>query len=170
MCYKEQTSVDIQITEMKDDDLDEIMVIEKVSFPTPWSKNMFRKELQLQISRNFVARAVGDEKKNIVGYINFWIFADEVHLNNIAIRKDYRGKGVASMMIREMIKRSWDEGALWGSLEVRTTNYAALKLYERYGYVIKGKRPHYYDDSKEDALIMWCDLENAVKRISKNDA
>jgi ribosomal-protein-alanine N-acetyltransferase len=122
------------------------------------------------MARNLVVHVSENKKNCVVGYMNYWLFAGEVHLNNIAVRKDYREKGIASMMLREMIKRSWNEGARWGTLEVRMKNLAAVRLYERYGYVVKGKRPNYYHDSNEDALIMWCNLEDAMKRISHHDA
>ena len=170
MTSKKVSASDMRIAEMKADDLSEIMSIEKVSFPTPWSENMFRKELRTSMSRSFVVRTVAERKDSLVGYINFWIFADEVHLNNIAVRQDYRKMGIAAMMLREMIILSWNEGAQWGTLEVRMRNIDAIRLYERYGYEVQGRRPNYYYDSNEDALIMWCNLEEAMTRVSRHDA
>lgn len=158
-----------EIRDMRAGDLAEIMKIEKRSFPTPWSESMFRKELRVDFSRNLVAMTT-DEGSRIIGYMNYWVFADEVHLNNVAVRMDFRRKGIASKLMSEMVKRSRAEGALWGTLEVRRSNRAAIALYERYGYVVKGVRPNYYNDTKEDALILWCGLKEAEERISSVDS
>ncbi len=160
----------VTVREMTVNDLKDIMLIEKVSFPTPWSENMFRKELKVAMARNLVAVIKSARREEIIGYINFWIFADEVHLNNIAVRKDQRGKGVASRMMAEMIQHGRKQNARWGTLEVRETNFDAIRLYERYGFVIKGVRPNYYHDSKEDALVMWCDLKDSAARVISHDA
>lgn len=156
----------IFIEEMTLDDLAEIMAIERASFPTPWSENMFRKELRIAFSRNFVARAGRAGGREIVGYINYWIYASEVHLNSIAVRSDERRQGIASKLMAEMVRKSWQDGARLGTLEVRKSNRAAIGLYEGYGFIVKGVRPGYYEDSKEDGLIMWCDLEESMKRIA----
>ncbi len=148
------------------DDLAEIMAIEKASFPSPWSESMFRKELRVPLSRNFVARMATETGREIVGYINYWIYAGEVHLNSIAVRRDDRRQGIASKLMAEMVRKSWHEGARLGTLEVRRNNRAAIGLYEGYGFIVKGVRPGYYEDSKEDGLIMWCDLEESMQRIA----
>lgn len=157
------------IEEMSVHDIDQIMAIEKTSFPTPWSENMFRKELDVSMSRNFVARIVTGKGKELIGYMNYWIYAGESHLNNIAVRRDHREKGVASKLMAEMIRKSWSEGAVWGTLEVRQSNEAAIRLYEKYGFLMKGVRPRYYEDTKEDGLIMWCNFKESMKKVSGND-
>jgi len=95
--------------------------------------------------------------------------ADESHLNSLAVRSDFRRKGVASKLLEAMVERSKKEGALRGTLEVRESNRAAIALYERYGYVVAGRRPNYYDDTKEDALIMWRDFRYTIERTSSDE-
>lgn len=170
MAFEDKFSSIVIIEEMTLRHMEQIMAIENVSFPTPWSENMFRKELNVSISRNFVALVESKEGKEIVGYMNYWIYAEESHLNNIAVRSDYRGKGVALKLMTEMIRKSLKEGAVLGTLEVRQSNRAAIGLYEKCGYVVKGIRPNYYDDTKEDGLILWCDFEETIKkRVVGND-
>jgi len=154
----------IKIREMQHGDLDQIMAIEQVSFPTPWSRRMFLSELRGTLSRNFTAGLEKETGFELLGYINYWIYADEAHLNNLAVRTDYRGKGVAFSLVVDMIKRARMEGARWSTLEVRQSNKAALRLYKKLGYDVRGVRPHYYDDTHEDALIMWLDLEDVGGR------
>jgi ribosomal-protein-alanine N-acetyltransferase len=169
MALEDRFSSFVMIEEMTVQDMEQIMAIEKVSFPTPWSENMFRKELKVSMSRNFVARIKAERGKELIGYMNYWIYAGESHLNNIAVRRDYRRKGIASKLMTEMIRKSLKEGAALGTLEVRRTNGAAIRLYERYGYILKGVRPNYYDDTKEDGLIMWCDFKESMKKVAGND-
>jgi len=157
-----QSAQRVRIEEMTIQDLEQVMAIERVSFPTPWSEKMFRKELNVSMSKNLVARIETEEGRDLAGYVNYWIFAGESHLNNIAVRRDYRRKGIASKLMAEMIRESRKEGARRGTLEVRRSNHAAIGLYEKFGYVVKGMRPNYYDDTKEDGLILWCDFGRSV--------
>jgi len=144
------------ICEMQAEHLVEVLAIEREVSPVPWTEVMFRREMQLPLARQFTA-GFGGEK--LAGYINYWHIADEVHLHNIAVGKDQQGKGVASALLTVMINRARQEGARWATLEVRSSNGTARRLYERFGFRVTGVRPAYYDDVKEDALIMWADLE-----------
>ncbi len=144
------------INAMAAGDVEEVLAIERTVFPTPWTENMFRQELLLPLARNLTARIDGER---IAGYLNFWFIAGEVHVHNLAVRKDQQGKGVASALLRAMISLAHQEGARSATLEVRSSNEQARGLYERFGFEVRGIRPLYYDDTKEDALIMWADLE-----------
>lgn len=156
----------VEITPMKMEDLDEVLSIEETSFPSPCSRSMFIRELHSSISRNLVAKIKIGQKTKIVGYATFWVIPAEVQLHNIAVREDMRRRGIASRIVLKIISIAHDEGALLGTLEVRRSNESAIGLYEKSGFVVKGVRPFYYTDTKEDALIMWADL-NAC--LSKRD-
>jgi [ribosomal protein S18]-alanine N-acetyltransferase len=144
------------ISAMAPDDVEEVMAIERAVSPVPWTENMLRRELLLPLARNLTAR-IGDGP--IAGYLSCWFIAGEVQVHNIAVRKDRQGKGVASALLRAMIGLARQEGARSATLEVRPSNEQARRLYERFGFEVRGVRPLYYDDTKEDALIMWADLE-----------
>ena len=153
------------ICEMQAEHLEEVLAIEREVSPVPWTEAMFRRELQLPLARQFTA-GVGGAK--IAGYINYWHIADEIHLHNIAVGKDQQGRGVASALLTVMISRARQEGARWATLEVRSSNWAARRLYERFGFKVTGVRPAYYDDVREDALIMWADLgSNSFQAVQK---
>ena len=155
----------IEITYMTVDDMEEVLSIERDSFPAPWSEGMFLQELYSTMSCNLVAKIEEKEGKKIAGYMNFWIAAREAHLHNIAVRKDLRRTGVASKLVTEMIRLSCAKGAVWATLEVRRSNEGARNLYEKLGFVVRGIRPLYYSDPREDALIMWACLEECLKKI-----
>jgi ribosomal-protein-alanine N-acetyltransferase len=151
-------NVALTIGEYKEGDIADIIAIEKDSFPTPWSENIFRNEMTSPISRMLVGRAVKRHGGGVWGYIVYWRVDDEVHLHNIAVRRDMRRKKIAFRLLAEAIRRSRLEGAHWATLEVRRSNMPARKMYEMIGFVVKGIRPGYYRDTGEDALIMWADF------------
>jgi ribosomal-protein-alanine N-acetyltransferase len=149
----------IRIGECEEGDIREIIAIERDSFTSPWSENLFQGEMTNPIARMLVGRVDPLPGKPVAGYIVYWRVADEMHLHNIAVRKDQRRKRVASLLLREAIRASQSEGARSVTLEVRRSNLAARNLYEKFGFSVKGVRPGYYSDTGEDALIFWADLD-----------
>jgi ribosomal-protein-alanine N-acetyltransferase len=152
---EEKRDTELLISDMAEEDIAEIMAIERTVFSAPWSENMFREELQSPLARNLTAKLSGLE---IVGYMNYRIIAGEVHLYNIAVKKNRRKKGVASALMAGMIRRAKKDGACLATLEVRPSNEGARRLYEKFGFEVRGIRPLYYADTNEDALIMWADI------------
>lgn len=148
----------LKIGEYEEGDMDEIIRIERDSYPTPWSENLFRCEITSPISRLLVGRTTWGQRGGVVGYIVYWRVDDEVHLHNIAVRRDMRRKGIASRLLEEAFRCSRQEGGRWVTLEVRHSNQPAQRMYEKFGFMLSGVRPGYYTDTKEDALIMWADL------------
>ncbi len=146
---------ELVICDMAETDLAEVLAIERAVFPSPWSENIFRQELRFPLAGNLAAKISG---QGVVGYMNFWIIAGEVHLHNIAVKEELQKRGVACALMAEMIRRARREGALCATLEVRPSNEQARRLYEKFGFEVRGIRPSYYADTKEDALIMWADL------------
>ncbi|MBW2675077.1 MAG: ribosomal protein S18-alanine N-acetyltransferase [Deltaproteobacteria bacterium] len=149
-----ETALDIEIRDMEVDDLNDVLVIERASFPTPWSRGIFLGEAEHPFCHDLVALVEG----RIAGYICFAIVCDEIHLRNLAVHQDWKRRGVASMLLSRMITISSAEEARYSTLEVRRSNGAALELYKRFGFVVEGVRPFYYSDTNEDALIMWADF------------
>jgi ribosomal-protein-alanine N-acetyltransferase len=148
----------LEIGEYEEGNISEIIAIERDSYPSPWSENMFRNEMTSPISRMLVARTAYEKEGCVVGYAVYWRVADEIHLHNIAVRRDMRRRRVASRILGEAIRCARLEGARWITLEVRQSNLPAQKFYEKFGFSIRGVRPGYYTDAQEDALIMWADL------------
>jgi [ribosomal protein S18]-alanine N-acetyltransferase len=145
------------------EDLDEITAIESESFASPWSKELFAQELVNPISVIFVVRLNSCGRKNIVGYIVCWLVADELHIQRIAVRSDLRKRGIASLLLHEAITFSSKVNISKATLEVRSSNVAAIKFYEKFGFSAKGVRTGYYSDPLEDALIMWADISSVPK-------
>jgi [ribosomal protein S18]-alanine N-acetyltransferase len=156
--YSETNAIQVTIDLMEKKDLQEILAIEKESFISPWSEGMFRDEINLTHSQCLVARICQGKKSMIGGYIIFWIVADEAHLHNLAVKKEFRKQGLAHGFMDVMKEISRQVGLKSQTLEVRESNLEAIKLYRKCGFVVKGRRPLYYPDTHEDALIMWADV------------
>ena len=140
-------------------DLPEIMAIERESFASPWTEGMFAKEIDSAHSMCLCVR-INLEDKSVVGaYIIFWLVADEAHLHNLAVKKEYRNQGLAFGLMKAMNQIAGVNKITSQTLEVRESNTEAIKLYRKCGFVVKGIRPLYYMETKEDALIMWADVK-----------
>ena len=152
-----ETRLKMRVREMEYDDIPRVMEIERASFPSPWSEALFQNELHSPISYSFVVVLEGLHSEVLVGYINFWLVADEIHLNNIAVDEDFKCMGAATALLTRMFETGEQAGAFRATLEVRVSNTAALALYRKFGFVAAGKRRKYYSDTGEDALILWAE-------------
>lgn len=134
-------------------DVKAIHRIETLSFLTRWSRWSFYSELLNPLSTTLVATPAGDPSQ-VVGYLIYWVAAGEMHILNLAVHPRWRRRGVARLLLTTGLKRARDRGAHTAWLEVRPSNQPALALYESLGFVPVGRRPGYYEDTGEDALIL----------------
>lgn len=141
----------ISFREMVPEDAAGVEVVEKASFALPWSRKSFWEEAANE--RTFYLVALDGEQ--IVGYAGTWLIVDEAQITNIALLPDYRGRGIGTAMLGEIIRESVRRGAERMTLEVRPSNKVAQALYTAYGFKDFGRRRGYYQDNKEDAIIMW---------------
>ena len=149
------SDIRVDVDLMRTGDLDEILDIERESFQTPWTRGMFLDELRVAHAQCLVVRAEMSGQTLIAGYIIFWMVAGEAHLHNLAVRKEFRRQGLACNLMHLMKDIAAGAGIEKQTLEVREKNSAAIELYRKCGFVVKGRRPKYYADSQEAALIMW---------------
>lgn len=143
--------MNIVIDFMEEKDIDEVLDISSLSFSIPWSKSSYIQELSNPVAKYFVAKA--DDK--IVGFIGTWMILDESHITNIAVHPNYRKQGIASMLLKELLNHCKNQGCVAYTLEVRSGNKAARSLYEKHNFKQDGIRKGYYEDNKEDAILMW---------------
>ena len=146
----------VQFRPMSTADLDEVMLIERSSFPVPWSAGFFRQELQVACARSILAEANG----KIIGYVLFWLLPGAIDIHNIAVHADYRRRGVARALLGRVINQAQGQEAVRVLLEVRKSNVPAQKLYHGFGFVTTGIRKGYYSDNGEDALAMTLELSS----------
>ena len=136
------------------EDLDDVTAIEAATFPTPWSRESFRQELERNVAARYLV-AVKNER--VIGYAGAWIILDESHITNIAIAEAERGHGYGRLLTSALMQYLSNLGAAYATLEVRRSNLRAQNLYESLGFVRLGVRKQYYEDNREDAFIMVCD-------------
>jgi len=146
----------VAFRQMKEEDLNKIMVIEKSSFATPWTYDAFFNELYSNQFAHYVVAEVEDE---IIGYCGLWVIIDEGHITNIAILPEYRGKGLGEQLLRAVMETAKGLGAETLTLEVRVSNNVAKGLYRKLGFQDGGIRKSYYTDNFEDALVMWVNMK-----------
>ncbi len=145
----------IIIRDMTEEDIDEVLDIEKKSFKTPWSRDAFIKEVnQNKLAKLIVASIEG----KVVGYGGIWLIVDEGHITNIAVHPNFRGLGIGNLLVEGLIKICRERGINRMTLEVRKSNKIAQSLYKKFGFKECGIRPGYYSDTKEDAIIMWKEM------------
>ena len=146
-------------------DLDQVMVIEDYSFPTPWKRSMYEHDLTGNAySRFYVINNASTGE--LAGYIGSWFIADEAHIGTIATKNEYRGYRLAEQLVAYTAMQGMNEGMAYIILEVRINNKPAIKLYERLGFERVGMRKGYYSDTGEDAILMTStELEALASRL-----
>jgi ribosomal-protein-alanine N-acetyltransferase len=140
-------------------DLEPILAIEQHAFQWPWGRISFEGELSCKNACNYLVKsAEADKESQIVAYAFIRRLADELHILKIAVIPALRRHGIATWFLDRCFTAGARQGANSAYLEVRPSNIPAIELYEKLGFNEIGRRPKYYADSKEDALVMMKDL------------
>lgn len=140
----------MRFLEMKGVHVPQVAALEKLCFADPWSENSVASELKNDLALWLVA--VSDD--TVVGYIGSQTVAGETDVMNIAIHPDWRRRGIAQSLIECLVVELKNRGSEALMLEVRASNEPAIGLYEKLGFRQVGRRPNYYRNPKEDALIL----------------
>lgn len=142
---------ELQAAPMTLGDVDQVLEIERASFPTPWSRAAFCYEIeQNKVARCTVMRAL----RSVIGYLCLWEIGHEIHITNLAVHPASRRRGVGRQLLAGALAAGVARGVTLAFLEVRPSNTRALALYESLGFQIIGRRTGYYFDTGEDALVM----------------
>jgi ribosomal-protein-alanine N-acetyltransferase len=153
---------------MREGDVATVQEIEREIFATPWPRNAYYRELASRSSAHYVVlRQEGLETPTrfraaemdptIIGYGGMWRMYDEAHVTTIGVRRDLHHRGYGRILFAGLVQAAYDMGAKWVTLEVRTTNDNAMRMYEGFGFKVIGRRKGYYTDNGEDAIVMWSD-------------
>jgi ribosomal-protein-alanine N-acetyltransferase len=175
-----RTLLRTRIRPMTESDIPQVADIERESFPSAWPQTAYRRELQNKAARYLVVSELGDEPRaveapqnglwsalrrivggdgaapaeQILGFIGIWLMAGEAHIVTVAVREDYRRMGVGERLLIACIEMATEYDQEVVTLEVRKSNEAAQRLYEKDGLDRVGFRVRYYSDNHEDAVIM----------------
>jgi ribosomal-protein-alanine N-acetyltransferase len=140
----------LEIRRLSYADLPQVISIERRAFTTPWSLAMFVLELSKTSGICLAATRGG----RVVGYLVCSRYDTVWHIMNVAVDDRLRREGIATALIEHLFVEADAPGERY-TLEVRPSNHAGLALYERFGFSAAGKRPGYYHDNREDAVVMW---------------
>jgi [ribosomal protein S18]-alanine N-acetyltransferase len=147
------TAVALDIRRLQLADLTGVESIERRAYATPWSRAMFASEIGRATSLCLGAF----EGELLVGYLINSRYVDAWHVMNVAIDPAYHGRGIATRLFERLFELTEGDDRHGYTLEVRVSNAGAIRLYERLGFEVRGRRRGYYTDNREDALIMWRD-------------
>jgi ribosomal-protein-alanine N-acetyltransferase len=143
--------VRVVIEPMRLEDLPAVHAIEQASFTAPWPPHAYRSELESNRMAHYLVARAGD---TIAAYGGMWLMVDEAHITTFAVHPGWRRQRVGERLLLAFLDIAIDQRAHEATLEVRLSNLAARRLYEKYGFRPVGLRPRYYSDDHEDALIM----------------
>src|SRR5207247_3539019 len=133
-----------------DRDLTGVLEVESESFTNPWTREMYTWELQNRSVCHIYVLRMPD--CGVAGFCAFWLVFDEIHINNVAMRPAYRGRGLGTALLTHVLGEARRLGARRATLEVRSSNEGARRLYEHLGFRVAGTRRNYYSHPVEDAL------------------
>ena len=150
-----KTKKSSKIRRMTAADINIVKELARELFKDEWSQETWLTE----INNNISYYSVLEINNEIVGYAGYWLVAGEAQIIRIAVASKLQGRGLGNLLVSDMIERAMSQGALAVSLEVRESNIAARKVYEKNGFVESGIRPNYYQDNNENAVIMWLKTE-----------
>ncbi|MGH4051837.1 MAG: ribosomal protein S18-alanine N-acetyltransferase [Clostridium sp.] len=142
---------DFKIYPMDITSIKSILNISELSFPISWSFE----SLQSELDNKFAKYVVLKSGNSIVGYGGMWVIIDEAHITNVAVHPEARGHGAGDMIVEALFRICRKQKISAITLEVRSSNFIAINLYEKYGFNQEGLRHNYYEDNGEDAVIMW---------------
>jgi ribosomal-protein-alanine N-acetyltransferase len=136
-------------------DIETVFEIDRLSFSLPWSERTYRLELtENPAAHLYVAVKKKHNIEYILGYIGFWYIVDEAHISTLAVHPSERKTGIGEGLLIHAMEDAESIGAEVVTLEVRGSNQPAILLYQKFGFEVVGKRPRYYQDNGEDAILM----------------
>ncbi len=148
-------------------DLGDVMVIERLSFSSPWSERAYRFEIEqnensvMLVVRPAFPLSLWDRirgragvRSPVLGYGGLWLLVDEAHISTIAVHPQWRSKGLGELVLLSLVEQGAERGMQNATLEVRVSNEVAQGLYHKLGFEIAGRQKRYYSDNNEDAFIM----------------
>jgi [ribosomal protein S18]-alanine N-acetyltransferase len=145
---------ELEIGRMRRRHLKGVMAIERQVYPRPWSPNLFLSEMSELRNRTYL---VARMNKEVVGYGGIMCYGDEAHVTTIAVDPEEHRRKIGTRLLFELMQEALRMGARAVSLEVRVSNWGAQRLYSRFGFRPVGIRKNYYQETGEDAVVMWVD-------------
>lgn len=147
------------LSALTESDIEQILLIEKISFKQPWSSKLFHEELSSRDAFDYVVKLdCSDKPDEVIAYLCSRITGSEMSILRIAVAPECRNSGIAFWLLNRCFEIAVTKGVTSVFLEVRESNNAAAALYSKLAFMPVGKRPNYYSETGEDALVFMKNL------------
>ena len=150
--------LDVTINSISVDEIESIIILDRLCFGGLWSIDSYRRELTNDNSHFIGAsidKAAKPETNGIIGFGCFWAILDEAHITLLGVHPEYQRQGLGKLLLTALLDKARSIEMARATLEVRESNQGALLLYEQFGFQTVGRRKKYYQDTGEDGIIMW---------------
>lgn len=147
-------ALDLKIQSLTLEHLSALLELDKACFDGLWTMDGYRRELESPNS-HFLGLFSPYSSSELLGMGCFWSILEEAHITILAVHPQYHRQGLGQVLLYSLLKTASDRGLERATLEVRASNQAAISLYQKFGFKTAGRRPRYYKDNDEDALILW---------------
>ena len=150
--------LDITVSPISVDEIESLVILDRLCFGGLWSIDSYRRELTNDNSHFLgisVAKDLEPATSGIIGFGCFWAILDEAHITLLGIHPQYQRQGLGQLLLGELLTKARSIEMARATLEVRASNDGAIDLYEKYGFQTVGRRKKYYQDTGEDGVIMW---------------
>ena len=150
--------LDVKISSISVDEIESILILDRLCFGGLWSIDSYRRELTNDNSHFIgisVASSLEPATNGLIGFGCFWAILDEAHITLLGIHPQYQRQGFGRSLLQALLDRARSIDMARATLEVRASNQGAIDLYEQYRFQTVGRRKKYYQDNNEDGIIMW---------------
>jgi [ribosomal protein S18]-alanine N-acetyltransferase len=150
--------LDLTIKPISVDEIESIVILDRLCFGGLWSIDSYRRELTNDNSHFLgvsIDRTLEPETAGIIGFGCFWAILDEAHITLLGVHPQYQRQGLGTLLLTALLDKARSIEMARATLEVRASNQGAIDLYERFGFQTVGRRKKYYQDTGEDGIIMW---------------
>ncbi|WP_310483007.1 ribosomal protein S18-alanine N-acetyltransferase [Chamaesiphon sp. VAR_48_metabat_403] len=150
--------LDITISPISVDEIESILILDRLCFGGLWSIDSYRRELTNENSHFLgvsVDKSICPATNGIIGFGCFWAILDEAHITLLGVHPQYQRQGFGQLLLCALLDKARSIGMARATLEARASNQGAIDLYQRYGFQTVGRRKKYYQDTGEDGVIMW---------------
>jgi [ribosomal protein S18]-alanine N-acetyltransferase len=150
--------LDLTIKPIPVDDIEPVIILDRLCFGGLWSIDSYRRELTNDNSHFLgvaIDKSLEPETDGIIGFGCFWAILDEAHITLLGIHPQYQRQGLGKLLLTALLDKARSIDMARATLEVRASNQGAIQLYEQFGFQTVGRRKKYYQDTGEDGIIMW---------------
>jgi [ribosomal protein S18]-alanine N-acetyltransferase len=150
--------LDITVKPISVDEIESIVILDRLCFGGLWSIDSYRRELTNDNSHFLgvsIDKSLEPETSGIIGFGCFWAILDEAHITLLGVHPQYQRQGLGKLLLGALLDKARSIEMARATLEVRASNQGAIDLYERFGFQTVGRRKKYYQDTGEDGIIMW---------------